>query len=142
MRVFFDNMDLPVLTVETLQRDPEAGGLALNGSRGPATRFSNFRIDPDAELSFDPPPEPEVSCEIWANAVWFNPTGCAMTQRAVTSETSRTQRTEGSPIRVLRLPASPPLSTHSAQLEFRIPCGALNAGVQVLAMSRQSDSVQ
>ncbi len=58
MRVFFDNMEQPALVVTHLQRDPEAGGLALNGSRGPATRFSNFRFDPDADLQFDPAPEP------------------------------------------------------------------------------------
>jgi DNA-binding beta-propeller fold protein YncE len=58
MRVFFDNMEQPALVVTHLQRDPAAGGLALNGSPGPATRFSNFRLDPDAELHFDPAPEP------------------------------------------------------------------------------------
>ncbi len=58
MRVFFDNMEQPALVVTHLQRDPAAGGLALNGSpQGPATRFSNFRVDPDAELHFDPAPE-------------------------------------------------------------------------------------
>lgn len=56
-RVFFDNMEQPALVVTHLQRDPVAGGLALNGSPGPATRFSNFRCDPDAELHFDPAPE-------------------------------------------------------------------------------------
>jgi len=58
MRVFFDSMELPALVVDRLQRDPAAGGLALNGSPGPATRFSNFSVDPDAELTFDAAPVP------------------------------------------------------------------------------------
>ena len=57
MRVYFDSMEQPALVVDHLQRDPAAGGLALNGSRGPATRFSNFRFDAEAELSFDPAPQ-------------------------------------------------------------------------------------
>lgn len=58
MRVFFDNMEAPALVVDRLQRDPAAGGLALNGSPGPATRFSNFRVDRAAELNFEPAPVP------------------------------------------------------------------------------------
>jgi len=56
-RIFFNDLEQPALTVHHLQRDPAAGGLVLTGSRGPATRFSNFRCSADAELHFDPTPE-------------------------------------------------------------------------------------